>query len=283
MSDTKQLHPEPVGEQADYGIVTALRDELTALRAVLGATEEVQLGDRDIRYYYRSRMQCQDGSEVVVVCACANDMGQKPALNLTRDLIAAWRPRHLLLAGIAGGFPGRGASYGDLIAPPGALLRAGQAGASGHRTSRERSAAKSTPSRWGISLCKSLNALGLQPRQRRNRVGQSFHLWYEVGTGNLYAGGSARGLWDGPNPYQYAAGSPTTTFDSTGLSVFICTRKTVWGHFNHAYFWADRDGLPPDERSCGRGNFGPELGPVSPELPAGLGDNCRAPGGPLGG
>lgn len=106
-----------VAVQADYGIVTALRDELTALRTALGPTEEVQLGDRDIRYYYRSRVQCQDGSEVVVVCACANDMGQKPALNLTRDLIAAWRPRHLLLVGIAGGFPGRGASYGDLLAP----------------------------------------------------------------------------------------------------------------------------------------------------------------------
>ena len=103
--------------QADYGIVTALRDELTALRAVFGATEEVQLGDRDIRYYYRALVKCHDGSEVVVVCACANDMGQQPILNLTRDLLAAWQPRHLLLIGIAGGFPGRGGSYGDLIVP----------------------------------------------------------------------------------------------------------------------------------------------------------------------
>ncbi len=134
MSTPKVIASESVGEQADYGIVTALRDELAALRAVLGATEEVQLGDRDIRYYYRSRVRCQDGSEVVVVCACANDMGQKPALNLTRDLIAAWRPRHLLLIGIAGGFPGRGASHGDVIAPlqvhyyePGKLVPAGAA------------------------------------------------------------------------------------------------------------------------------------------------------------
>jgi len=120
--------------QADFGIVTALRDELAALRAVLGITEEVQLGDRDIRYYFRALVKCHDGSEVVVVCACANDMGQIPALNLTRDLIAAWQPRHLLLVGIAGGFPGRGGSYGDLVVPlqvhyyePGKLVPSGAA------------------------------------------------------------------------------------------------------------------------------------------------------------
>ncbi len=134
MASNKGLDAERETQQADYGIVTALRDELTAVRAVLRATEEVQLGERDIRYYYRARVKCQDGSEVVVVCACANDMGQAPALNLTRDLIAAWRPRHLLLIGIAGGFPDRSASYGDLIVPfqvhyyePGKLVPSGTA------------------------------------------------------------------------------------------------------------------------------------------------------------
>src|SRR5207253_1994694 len=78
--------------QADYGIVTALRDELTALRAALSAVEEVQLGANDIRYYHVGRLSCRDGSEVTVVCVCANEMGQQPALNATRDLIAAWKP-----------------------------------------------------------------------------------------------------------------------------------------------------------------------------------------------
>lgn len=103
--------------QADYGIITALRDELAALRAALTGVEEVQLGTSDIRYYYRGRLSCRDGSEVTVVCACSSEMGQQPALNVTRDLIAAWKPRHVFLVGIAGGFPGRGTFYGDVVVP----------------------------------------------------------------------------------------------------------------------------------------------------------------------
>jgi nucleoside phosphorylase len=133
--------------QADYGIITALRDELAALRAALTGVEEVQLGTSDIRYYYRGRLSCRDGSEVTVVCACSSEMGQQPALNVTRDLIAAWKPRHVFLVGIAGGFPDRGTSYGDVVVPlrvhyyePGKLIpnSVGPDGAQRGRTTRWR-------------------------------------------------------------------------------------------------------------------------------------------------
>lgn len=51
------------------------------------------------------------------------------------------------------------------------------------QNSRQGVRPKSTPSRRGIDRCKSLKALGIRPRCRRNRVGQSFHRWYENGTG----------------------------------------------------------------------------------------------------
>lgn len=128
--------------RADYGIVTALRDELNALRAALSGVEEVQLGTADIRYYYRGRLACRDGSQVTVVCVCSNEMGQLPALNATRDLIAGWKPMHILLVGIAGGFPGRGGSYGDVVVPlrvhyyePGKLV-ATSAGPDGRKRTR---------------------------------------------------------------------------------------------------------------------------------------------------
>jgi nucleoside phosphorylase len=122
------------GRQADYGIVTALRDELTAVRTALGAVEEVQEGTDDIRYYQWGRLLCRDGFEVSVVCVCANKMGQQPALNATRDLITAWKPRHVILVGIAGGFPGRFATYGD-VGPRASVHRGvcGECGASARR------------------------------------------------------------------------------------------------------------------------------------------------------
>jgi len=80
---------------------------------------------------------------------------------------------------------------------------------------------KSAPSRRGISRCKSLIALGIQPRRRRNRVEQSFHRWYENGTGR-YSRPEAE--WDGDfknvNHYLYAIGNPVNFWDPDGRRYF---------------------------------------------------------------
>jgi nucleoside phosphorylase len=116
----------------DFAIITALPEELRAVCAALGTVEEVHREDADIRYYYRSSLTSRDGAPIHVVCACATEMGQQPLGNLTRDVIAAWQPRHLLLVGIAGGFPTRSVTHGDLIVPtqvhyyePGKTVRLG--------------------------------------------------------------------------------------------------------------------------------------------------------------
>lgn len=114
MTDTYASSFEHV---VDFGIVTALRDEMIAVLTSLGVVEEIQSRQEDIRYYYRARVGCLDGSEQVVVCVLATETGQQPALNATRDLIAAWKPRHVILVGIAGGIAARGVKYGDLIVP----------------------------------------------------------------------------------------------------------------------------------------------------------------------
>jgi nucleoside phosphorylase len=107
---------EPV-KAADFGIVTALRDEMLAALDALGSFEEVSPDREDIRYYYRSRVRCLDGSDETVVCVLASDMGQLAALNATRDLIGAWNPRHVLLVGIAGGVKARKVNFGDIVVP----------------------------------------------------------------------------------------------------------------------------------------------------------------------
>jgi len=107
-----------------------------------------------------------------------------------------------------------------------------------------------------------------------SRLGpEHFHRWHEDGTGR-YTRVDPLGLYDGPNPFLYADSQPTALSDPTGLAVQLCTRKTVWGIGNHTYFWDDRGGITPGQRSCGRGDFGSELGPDAPDLPAGLGDTC---------
>lgn len=94
------------------------------------------------------------------------------------------------------------------------------------------------------------------------------HRWYETGTGR-YTGPDPLGLWGDLNLYRYASANPLSWVDPSGLSVLICSRKThgpMPG--NHAYFWDDREGLPPDQpRYCGKGKGDPtpETGPSEDE------------------
>ena len=104
-------------DTADFGIVTALRDEILAVLRALGQVRQVKGGQDDFRYYYVATVRCRDGSDQTVVCVLANEMGQLPALTVTHDLIEAWSPRHVLLVGIAGGIAKRGVGYGDIIVP----------------------------------------------------------------------------------------------------------------------------------------------------------------------
>jgi nucleoside phosphorylase len=109
--------PAQTKSNADYAIVTALPDELTAVLTIFGANEEVSGGSSDIRTYYRARVRCVDGGDQIIVCVCANSMGQHAALSVTGDAIRAWHPRHLLLVGIAGGVAPRKVNFGDVVVP----------------------------------------------------------------------------------------------------------------------------------------------------------------------
>lgn len=120
--------------KADYGIVTALDEEMRPLLKAICQYETVDLGKQDTRYYYLAQIRCLDGSNQTVTCALATEMGQQAAQNVTHDLIRAWNPRHLLLIGIAGGIPGREIRCGDIIVPsyvhycePGKLIARHQA------------------------------------------------------------------------------------------------------------------------------------------------------------
>lgn len=52
VADARAGQPEAVPHTADYGIVTALRDELLAVLRSLGAVEQVPWIGQDARYYH---------------------------------------------------------------------------------------------------------------------------------------------------------------------------------------------------------------------------------------
>ncbi len=62
--------------------------------------------------------------------------------------------------------------------------------------------------------------------------------------------------------YALVLNNPISHTDTHGLAVRVCSRKTDWGFGNHAYFWDDRPGLPPDQKFCGIGPSTKETGPA---------------------
>ena len=177
--------------KTDFGVVVALQEELAAMLSALGKYEEVDLGSRDIRHYYRSFVHCQDGSEQSVVCVKASQMGQLAAQNAASDLISGWKPRHLLLVGIAGGVASRGAQLGDVVVPnrihyyePGKLtpgsrrLRGPSREASPRLLTAVDALAMETDPRWHrqISASKPANEPGV-PRIVRGDMASGEDVW----------------------------------------------------------------------------------------------------------
>lgn len=94
---------------ADVAILVALDKELDALLRSDGPWERHQYSD-DIRTYYTSTTP----AGLSVVAARASGMGQINAALLSRDVMSHFRPRKVLLVGIAGGL-GKDVHLGDIV------------------------------------------------------------------------------------------------------------------------------------------------------------------------
>ncbi len=103
---------------ADFVIVTALPEELQAVLGKLPGCRQLPPNQEDIRIYYQASLPVSfpdgTGGTYRVVVMCLTGMGRVQASIATSDAIRRWRPRYILLVGIAGGMGGK-VRLGDVL------------------------------------------------------------------------------------------------------------------------------------------------------------------------
>jgi nucleoside phosphorylase len=97
------------GETVDVAFVVALREEFRHLHPSLQECTAIEIGDRQ---YYRGRIG-RDGAHSAVA-TFIGDMGPVPAATVSSLLIEKWKPRHVVLVGIAGGV-NKDVHLGDVV------------------------------------------------------------------------------------------------------------------------------------------------------------------------
>src|SRR5438105_14981487 len=85
----------------DFGIITTQPEEFVGLRDVFPPLTEEAVGT--ITFYRGTVPVTRDGGgDYQVVVTFLNRQGQLDAATVTKTLVQHWRPKHLILSGIAG-------------------------------------------------------------------------------------------------------------------------------------------------------------------------------------
>jgi nucleoside phosphorylase len=108
-----------VEQQADFVIITALEEEREAMLSKLPGHQRLNPSTADIRTYYLASVPAMlaDGAAIDYRVAVTSllGMGRVQAVVATGDAIRRWRPRYVLLVGIAGGVAMKGVRLGDVL------------------------------------------------------------------------------------------------------------------------------------------------------------------------
>ena len=102
-------------ERMDFLFVTALPEERDALLRKLPAYEKVAARKDDVHVYFRADFPLEGGEAYRLAVLPLLGMGRVNAATATVDALKRWRPRHVVLVGIAGGLAERGVKVGDLL------------------------------------------------------------------------------------------------------------------------------------------------------------------------
>jgi hypothetical protein len=92
-------------EQADFVIVTVLGGAQAVVRRLENCHIE-RFEAQDIRTYHCGLVRIREGDRAYrVVVISLPSMGEIAAANAVTDAVTRWRPRFVLMVGIAGGIP----------------------------------------------------------------------------------------------------------------------------------------------------------------------------------
>jgi nucleoside phosphorylase len=98
---------------ADVAILTVIPEAHDAVRQLCSLSRSEERGGQP---YWTGRVPAAGGGEHLVVLDRAVDRSNLPAQEAAQRLLQHWRPRHLIVADIGGGFHGRdGLAVGDVV------------------------------------------------------------------------------------------------------------------------------------------------------------------------
>jgi nucleoside phosphorylase len=103
----------------DFVIITPLEEEREAMLAHLGSPKRLPPSNDDIRVYYPATVPVtftdNTTNEYKVAVTDLLGMGRIEAANAVGDAVRRWRPKYVLLVGIAGGLAKAGVNVGDVL------------------------------------------------------------------------------------------------------------------------------------------------------------------------
>lgn len=103
-------------ERVDFLVVTALPEERDAFLNQLPEYSRVPPQRDDIHVYFSSSVSTSDGAgQYQTIVMPLLGMGRVNAATATAEAIKRWRPRHVILVGIAGGIAARKVGLGDVL------------------------------------------------------------------------------------------------------------------------------------------------------------------------
>lgn len=103
-------------ETVDFVIVTALEEEFDAVKSKIPDCQKLPPLEEDIHVYFRGTIPITDSPEKYqVVLLSLLGMGHEEATSATKDAIRTWRPRYVILVGIAGGIKSQKVKLGDIL------------------------------------------------------------------------------------------------------------------------------------------------------------------------
>ncbi|MBK9262831.1 MAG: 5'-methylthioadenosine/S-adenosylhomocysteine nucleosidase [Polyangiaceae bacterium] len=108
--------PNKKPQRVDFLLVTALPEERDSLLAQLPGYSRVPPRRDDVHVYFSVDLPTMDGAgSYGLVLMPLLGMGRVNAATATAEAIKRWRPRHVVLVGIAGGIAARNVALGDLL------------------------------------------------------------------------------------------------------------------------------------------------------------------------